>query len=103
MYLKFIILGTNEFCTINSIYSPSVHGNFSCSFSPAVLMRYNVNPFCFVVENIHPKKHSNEWALALGVFKILLASVSWVSLCDLEAGKKKGFDSPLFDLFGEAE
>lgn len=72
-------------------------------FLPCSFNEIHVNPFCFVAENIHPKKHSNEWALALGVFKILLASVSWVSLCDLEAGKKKGFDSPLFDLFGEAE
>lgn len=42
----------------------------------------------------------NVWAWSLGVFKILLAPASWVSLCDLEAGEKRGFGLPLFNLFG---
>lgn len=34
------------------------------------------------------------------VSKILLAPASWVSLCDLEAGERKGFGSLLFNLIG---
>lgn len=39
-HLKLVIMGTNEFCAINSIYHLSLLGYFAQSPSPAALMRY---------------------------------------------------------------
>lgn len=39
-HLKLVIMGTNEFCAINSVCHLSLPGNFAQSPSPAALMRY---------------------------------------------------------------